>query len=335
MLFGNAYVIDMFSVACSLILGSLLLIAAAAKTLNRSAFRDAVTAFGLRSLPAGLVFSLPVAEAMIGFGLIAGIFPRTIALAAFLLLLVFTAVVTASVLRGESHDCNCFGSLAQSKVGWPLVYRNLALLALALFLIAVPSVESHHVVNRWFTDRLSRNSLAWILSLSTVVVIESLLLLDTLPRLVAVTSLGERKRATKKVPSIIAFGTKGDEKDLSQIVRSFPQTLLLFLSPTCKLCETLAAPLRALRSVQASLQVVLLSHGDVELNNQYAARHGYDEILILSDVSVLEQLGIKSTPSALFATANGFITTGVLQGPGAILQALQERNMQADLITAV
>jgi len=53
------------------------------------------------------------------------------------LLLIFSSAVIISLVRGKNNDCGCFGSL--TPVQWRLIYRNLGLMGLLVFLYAMRS----------------------------------------------------------------------------------------------------------------------------------------------------------------------------------------------------
>ncbi len=329
---GPTTTINAASLVCSILLGFLLIVAACAKIYDRRAFRDAVAAFGLRSIPTMFVFSVPAAEALIGASLVAGLYTRATAVMAFVLLSLFTVIVTSSVMRGDSHQCNCFGALAQSNVSWRLVYRNVGLILAAIFVFLVPAADMHHVLNRWALETVVAHIVgSWLTLLSVVVFLQSLVLV----RIIGQQS--ERARSFQspvsetKVAPVIALGVNTGAKNLQQLVQSSPKTLMVFISPTCKVCEALSNPLKLLQSaMNPDIRIILLSHGDIELNRSYAADRGYEELFVLPDRTMAQQLGIMMTPSAVIAMGSGIVRPGILQGVEEILEAIvRERGASA------
>lgn len=67
------------------------------------------------------------------------------------LLVVFTAAVAINLLRGRREiDCGCFSSELKQSLSWWLVARNLALLALALWLAGGPAAAQPIGRLEWF-----------------------------------------------------------------------------------------------------------------------------------------------------------------------------------------
>ncbi|SHF84164.1 MauE/DoxX family redox-associated membrane protein [Geodermatophilus nigrescens] len=132
------------STAARLLLGGVLVVAGALKLPDPAEAVRAVRAY--RLLPEGLVgpvaFGLPVVEVAVGLALLAGVFLRTAALAAAVLMAVFTAAVASAWARGLQIDCGCFGGggeVAAGETGYPAeVARDVALLLVALALARWP-----------------------------------------------------------------------------------------------------------------------------------------------------------------------------------------------------
>jgi uncharacterized membrane protein YphA (DoxX/SURF4 family) len=99
-----------------------------------------------RLLPEALVepvaFGLPVVEVAVGLALLAGVFVRTAAIAAAVLMAVFTAAVASAWARGLQIDCGCFGGggqVAAGETAYPSeIARDTALLLVALALARRP-----------------------------------------------------------------------------------------------------------------------------------------------------------------------------------------------------
>ena len=95
----------------------------------------AVRAYRLlpESLVAPVAFGLPVVEIAVGLALLIGVFVRTAAVAAAVLLVVFLAAVASAWARGLQSDCGCFGDggeVAAGETAYPAeILRDAALLA--------------------------------------------------------------------------------------------------------------------------------------------------------------------------------------------------------------
>ncbi len=134
------------TLTCRLLLAGVFLVSAAGKLRSRAAFAGfAETTARLGGVPAAL--SAPVAavvaaaEAVTVVLLVLPVLPlardavpAATALVGFLpagaLLLAFTIVLVAALLRGAATPCRCFGR-AQEPVAWRHVWRNLVLLICA------------------------------------------------------------------------------------------------------------------------------------------------------------------------------------------------------------
>jgi uncharacterized membrane protein YphA (DoxX/SURF4 family) len=122
-----------------LMLASLFLSAGAAKLARRHEFERAVASYEL--LPAGLVrpvaFAIGPAELAGGLLLALGLAtPATAALVATLLV-ILTAAVAVNLVRGRAIDCGCFGVVAERRIGWSTVLRNVMLAGSAIAVAAV------------------------------------------------------------------------------------------------------------------------------------------------------------------------------------------------------
>ncbi|MGY1844827.1 MauE/DoxX family redox-associated membrane protein [Modestobacter sp. SYSU DS0875] len=126
--------------AARLLLGGVLVVAGALKLPDPAAAERAVRAY--RLLPEALVspvaFGLPVMEIAAGLALLAGVFVRTAAIAAAVLMAVFIAAIAAAWARGLQIDCGCFGGggeVAAGQTAYPgEIARDTGLLLVALAL---------------------------------------------------------------------------------------------------------------------------------------------------------------------------------------------------------
>lgn len=132
------------STIARLVVGVVLLVAGALKVIDLPSSVAAVAAYEL--VPGWaerlIGWGLPFVEVGLGLLLVAGLFTRTVALVAGVLILVFVVAVISAAARGLSIDCGCFGGGGQVAPGetayaWEIV-RDLALLALCGWLIWQP-----------------------------------------------------------------------------------------------------------------------------------------------------------------------------------------------------
>lgn len=112
--------------------GVVLLVAGVAK-LCQPSWPATAKAFGA---PARLVPVLPWVEIVLGALLVSGIGLPWTAVAAAALLVGFTLLVAARVLRGDAVPCGCFGETSPQPVGRDTIVRNVLLVVLAVMAAA-------------------------------------------------------------------------------------------------------------------------------------------------------------------------------------------------------
>jgi putative oxidoreductase len=84
---------------------------------------------------------VPMVEILAGLALISGIKRRAGAIVLGSLTIAFLGLIASVIVRGIDLNCGCFGDAAEaSAVGWPLFFRDLALLVaiVAAYLPAEP-----------------------------------------------------------------------------------------------------------------------------------------------------------------------------------------------------
>ena len=127
-----------------LIIGAVFVVAGVLKVPDPAAAVRAVRDYRLlpESLVAPVAFGLPVVEIAVGLALLIGVFVRTAAVAAAVLLVVFLAAVASAWGRGLQIDCGCFGDggqVAAGETAYPAeILRDTALMGLALALARWP-----------------------------------------------------------------------------------------------------------------------------------------------------------------------------------------------------
>jgi len=115
------------------------LLAGVAKLPRRREFTDAVLGYGLVPPNVGRLVGrwLPsfelAAAVLLGVGLATAIVAGLIGL----LLAGFCVAIVANLLRGRSIDCGCFGVVAERRITWLTVARNLVLLFMAVTVAVV------------------------------------------------------------------------------------------------------------------------------------------------------------------------------------------------------
>jgi uncharacterized membrane protein YphA (DoxX/SURF4 family) len=115
-------------------LATVFVLAGLAKLPRRAEFEAAVRAYGLlpRRLVRPVAAVLPPLE-LVG-GLLLGLGLAITAVASLLAacLAAFAAAVALNLARGRAIDCGCFGWVAERRITWMTVLRNLGLIAIAV-----------------------------------------------------------------------------------------------------------------------------------------------------------------------------------------------------------
>ena len=130
--------------AARALLGVVFVYAGVLKLPDPAAAERAVRAYKLLSegLVPAAAFGLPMVEIAVGLALLAGVFVRTAAVAASVMLAVYIAAIASVWARGLSIDCGCFsrgGQVAAGATHYPTeIARDAALLLVALALARWP-----------------------------------------------------------------------------------------------------------------------------------------------------------------------------------------------------
>jgi uncharacterized membrane protein YphA (DoxX/SURF4 family) len=130
------------------IVGGIFIIVGLAKIKEPSSnFLNAILGYDLlpKFLAKIIAKLLPWFEVGMGACLFLGILSQFAAAISILLLLIFSCAITISLLRGKKHSCGCSNSLLP--IQWWLVYRNLGLIGLSIFTLALKG-------GKWSIDAL-------------------------------------------------------------------------------------------------------------------------------------------------------------------------------------
>ena len=108
------------------------------KLLDQTQTEQTLHEFGLpASLARSTALLLPLTELAAGTALLIPGLAHWGAWGMLLLLLLFTAVLTASLARGIRPACHCFGQMSNAPISWRTLLRNAVLIGMAVGLIWV------------------------------------------------------------------------------------------------------------------------------------------------------------------------------------------------------
>ena len=118
------------------LLATVFVVAGLSKLADRAGSRQALIDFGVPArlaTPGGILS--PLAELAVAVALI----PLTTAwwgaVGALALVLLFIVGIVYNLVLGRTPDCHCFGQLYSKPIGWPTLFRNLLLAAVAGFIV--------------------------------------------------------------------------------------------------------------------------------------------------------------------------------------------------------
>jgi uncharacterized membrane protein YphA (DoxX/SURF4 family) len=161
-----------------LLVGGVLLIAGLGKLKAHSnQFYRAILGYDLvpRAIAIILARGLPWIETLIGVLLIVGLWNRLATILAAGMLLLFSAAVIISLVRGNNNNCGCFSML--TPIQWRMVYRNIVLMGLLLPIYLLSG-------GKWALDTALRMPSEWnfqtSLGMITVTMVWGLLIIATL-----------------------------------------------------------------------------------------------------------------------------------------------------------
>lgn len=107
-----------------------------------------------------------------------------------------------------------------------------------------------------------------------------------------------------EMPPVMVVDWDGEQRTLALAERH----LLLFVDPTCPLCETVYP---AAKAAHDQLPTVLIFPGEVEQIHEYIAAQDLESIMSVRDaVSLNEQLSLTGVPTALYIEANRIVDIG-------------------------
>ncbi len=265
---------------------------------------------------------LSLLELAIGVALIPVVSAWGAALAAMVLLLVFTAVVAVALARGVEADCHCFGRISSRPIGAPTLARNLGLLALAGFVVVAGSDDAGTSATAWVAGLSAGEAVALgcctVLAVAVVfnaafsvqLVRQNGRLWVELDELRSLVGQGSSKRISgvvgEPVPAVVLNDLEGGQVRLHDVIGDSGQTLLFFTDPRCGACDRLLPEIgRRQRDPVADPRVVMLSLGDPELNRIKAAEHGIGPVLLHEGFDLPRSLGIAGMPGAVLVDGDG------------------------------
>ena len=276
------------------------------------------------------------------------------AVAALFLLLAFTLVLVASLVRGRRPECHCFGVFSARAISWRTVARNGILVAAAAALVA-PGPGAPRLGPVAEAGRLSAAALAGLAAavvLSGIAVAQGWLIVHLLRqqgrmliRLDALEAAQPGRGGPSQpmpVPSQpnghargLAIGIPAPEftlpaldgtaTSLRDLLSAGRPVVLAFADPRCGPCTELLPELGRWRGEHATrMSLVLISTGTVQANRATAARYGSGLVLLQQDREVSQAYAVNGTPALVAVGADGRISSHMAAGAPAIRALLAD-----------
>lgn len=327
--------------SCRLLLAGVLLVAGAAKLADLVGSRRAARDFGLPARVAMVVGSLlPFVELAAAIALLLSASALWGAAGALVLLVAFSLAIAGSLARGQEVDCHCFGQLHSSAVRWPALARNVALAAVAGFVLIVGLGDPGPSAMGVLTG-LSRVGLVALVGGVIVVLVAALsgwfglhmlrqhgrllLRIDTLEETLTRHGIALPDGGAQTVASGLAVGTAAPHFALwsvegKQVTSDFllglsRRLLLVFSDPGCGPCNALLPEIaRWQQSPSSVLTVAVVSTGDPDANRAKAAEHGIDHVLLQGEGEVSDAYAVAGRPAAVLIGGGGLIASPLALG---------------------
>jgi methylamine dehydrogenase accessory protein MauD len=330
---------DLLILLARLVLSAVFMVAGVAKLADRAGTRQSMTGFGVPPRAAnfaGLLLSL--VELIVATLLLSVSLAWFGAAAALLLLLVFSAAIAMNLASGRRPDCHCFGQLYSSPAGWPTLARNVALGAVAAFIVLrgpedsgasigglLLSLPTHYVVTLIVgTIQLVLVGVVGIILFQVIRQHGRLLMrLDALEARaggdpIAATA-GPGLPIGSPAPTFRLRTTDGQSISLNGLLLLRKPVLCVFTNPTCGPCQALMPSIAHFqRGYAESITVVVVSEGSLADNHGVLAASGLTRVLLQEKREVAESYQAHGTPAAVVIQPNGHIGSSLAFGAEAI-----------------
>lgn len=312
-------------------------VAGVAKLLDLRTARQTMAAFGLPPRAARRFGTLlPFAELLTALALVITPSGRWGGVAALVLLLIFNAGIINSLAKGETPDCNCFGQVSASPIGWRTLARNLVLTALAV--IVVVSGPGSSLLS--WSDKGAAEAIAIFAVLALVAAIIGGWGLWRAKRETEGT-VAKLERQLATLPAGLPIGlraphfelpdTRGETVSLASLCARGRPVVLLFMSPGCGPCIRLMPEIARWHATFGDRVTLAVVSNGVEGSEELA------EYAAVGDVTVLLQEGqeiadtyrVQATPKAVVVGPDGKIAAPSAGGPDGI-EALVRLTLQSD-----
>lgn len=338
----------------SLSLAAVFAAAGIAKLADHAGTRTAVREFGApRWLVGPLARVLPLAELAVAILLLPAS-TRSVGVAgALVLLVVFSAAIAMSLVRGRTPDCHCFGQLHSSPASWRTLVRNGILAGFGVLALTGGVAGETPSVVAWVSGLAGAELAALTLGVAIAVVAVSgtlvcvslmrsyggaLLRLEAIERRLADAGIEPEQEDLSPelghepgtpAPAFAGVAVSGDSVSLDDLLSPGLPLLLLFTSPTCGPCDALLPDIAAWQAEHADrLTVAIADGGDPNASLAKAQEHDLERVIVDHELAISAAYEAGGTPSAVLVAPDGTILSYVAPGADRI-ERLLERALTA------
>lgn len=332
-------------VIARVVLAVVFVTAGVGKLMDLAGSRQAMRDFGV---PARLADAfgavLPVAEIGVAVALILRPSAQAGAIAAVILLAAFIAGIGNALRQGVAPDCHCFGQIHSAPAGRSTLIRNGTLAAVAA---VVAVYGTGPALNTWVDARTAAELVAIVLGLvSAGLAFQWFELHEEVVGLRA--DMETARKAAAAVPPGPPVGTvaptfdaetlAGGRISLAELHADTP-ALLVFASPWCGSCSEVFPSIRRWQqTLQAKLQIAVISAGEARDNTELQERYGLRNVLLPEGREVMDAYRIRATPTALLIGRDGRVISKAAESVFAIeplVRHVLRNGAEADLNEAL
>ncbi len=320
-------------------------VAGIAKLFDPAGSEKAAKDFGVPTpLARPLAFLLPAAELIIAGTLLLVGTSWFGAIGASALLLIFSAGMLYQMAKGNAPDCHCFGQIHSEPVGITSVLRNLALLALAAFLVSRGNADQGISLLNSNQDIMQFViGIAVVVLLAVVVfflkriadqqvqIMRRIELMELVSRegdSVAREDVGHPHEGLPigaVFPDFELPGLDGEVVSLADLRAEKLPALFFFVSPTCNPCKALVPEFEQWqKELEDRVKLIFVSSGTAEENLEKFGGDADKTILLQTERELAEIVKAQWTPTAVFMDAKGRIASHVAAGDTAIRSLVDE-----------
>lgn len=350
---------------CKLSVAAIFAVAGVAKLADTAGTRKAIQDYGFsEGLAKWFAVVLPIFELLIVLFVLASETMWYGALGAVVLLTIFTVLMLVQLVKGNSHDCHCFGQIYSQAIGPKSVIKNLLMMVPAIVILLLMPRLSLNDLAQWLSRATDPGQspgflfgIAAIALLGTAVlylkrtVDGQRIIADRLDNLEIsgekheghshqhheeMTAPNEGLPIGAPVPDFELPDINGRSVKFEQLMMRGKAMLFFFISPTCGPCKALLPEIgKWQEEFTSQIEFVFVSTGSVADNVAKLPQLGGQTLLLQKKREIAELFKTKWTPTALLVSAEGNFASRPAAGDTAIhdlIDLIREKKDKLDFV---